>query len=94
MAIYVPLEFWIFLKLSQKRIFRNSQKPCSQLAQLRKKFDTSESAVRGQMKKIRELELQLADSKAMAATAEKARDKAILNGRKLRSEKAKRVNNF
>ena len=46
------------------------------------------------MKKIRELELQLADSKAMAATAEKARDKAILNGRKLRSEKVKRVNNF
>ena len=59
----------------------------TQMAQLRKKFDTSESAVRGQMKKIRELELQLADSKAKADTVEKARDKAILNGRKLRSEK-------
>jgi len=61
----------------------------TQLSQLRKKHDTSESAVRGQMKRIKELELRLADAIGKLEIAEKARDKAILTGRRLRSEKTK-----
>jgi len=70
--------------------YRLKQKE-DQLSNWRKKAEHNELALRSHMKRAGQLEAELKDSNVRIATAEKSRDRAILNSKSIRSQNHKFV---
>jgi len=68
--------------------YRLKQKE-DQLSNWRKKAEHNELALRSHMKRAGQLEAELKDSNVRIATAEKSRDRAILNSKSIRSQNHK-----